>query len=557
MKKWMALLLAVLMVFALVACTNEEKPEEQTPNTNEEPQKPQENEPEKEEKSEEVNEITVIWASEPNTLDPIYSGQMYGDNIFELVFDRMVGYRESETGAPELMDWGVAERWETIDELTWRFYLHDDIYFQDGEHLTAEDVVYTFERTVDPVVAGAGNYQYAYPSLYLEEMTVIDDYTIEFKTSQPVVMFANWMKEFFIFPKHYYETNEFDKLSLNPMGSGPYKLTEYKLNDVLVLERDDHYWGETHRGYIDKITFRFTPEATTRVAELITGNADIVDKLNFSLQEQVESGGAKFVVLASGTRQILGFTQYNDPALLIREVRQAVNYAVDWDTIAQTLLNGFSEGERMRSFAPKQIQDPDIFAYPYDPEKAVELLTQAGYVDNDGDGIVESPDGQPLELDIATPAGRYVMDKEITQAVAQYMGDIGIKANVEIIEWNTFTVDLQAKQTSFDLFCIGMGPSFHMIGDATNLYHESSANYGGWVNDEYTELYDELGGCFDEARAAEIGHRLQEIVAEEAPWVFLYNPPLFYGVSERVEWQAMANGRVFLREAKVIGYDYE
>jgi len=555
MKKLLALLLALLMVFAFAACTNDEPANTDTPDTGKEENKEPEKEENKDPAVEEKNEITVIWASEPNTLDPVYSGQMYGDNIFELVFDRMVGYKESESGAPVLTDWGCAKEWENVDETTWRFTLHDNIYFQDGEQMTTEDVVYTFERTVDPEVGGAGNYQYAYPALFLEEMVVIDDYTIEFKTSQPVVTFPDWMKEFFIFPKHYYETNDFDYLSLNPMGSGPYKMVEYKLNELLVLERDDNYWQDQYRGYVDKINFRFAAEATTRVAELLTGNADIVDKLNFSVREQVEEG-ANFIMLASGTRQYLGLTQYNNPALQIKEVRQAFNYAVDWDTIADTLLNGFSKGERLRSFAPKQIQADDIFTYPYDLEKAKELMTQAGYVDNDGDGVVEGPDGKPLELRMATPAGRYVMDKEIAQTVGQMLGEIGVKVNVEIVEWNSFTPSLQAHETEYDIFQLGSGPSFSIGGDATDMYITSSANYVEWINDEFTELYDELSGCFDQERAKEIEHRLQEIAAEEAPWIFLYNPPLFYGVSDRVEWKAMSNGRTFLRETKVVGYEY-
>ena len=552
MKKLTALLLALLMVFAFAACTNDEPANNEG---NNEPNTENNGNNEENNTSDEVNEITVIWQAEPNTLDPVFSGQMYGDNIFELVFDRMVGYKESETGAPVLTDWGLSKSWENVDELTWRFYLYDNVKFQDGEPLTTEDVVYTFERTVDPELGAAGNYQYAYPALFLDEMVVIDDYTIEFKTSQPVVLFPDWMKEFFIFPKHYYEANEVDFLSINPMGSGPYKMTEYKLNELLVLERDDNYWNDQYRGYLDKITFRFAAEAATRVAELVTGNADIIDKVELTQKTAVEDGGMNFVEIASGTREYIGLVQYNNKHLTVKELRQAINYAVDWDTIANTLMGGYSVGNRLRSFAPTQIQDEDIHQYTYDVAKAQELMASVGYKDNDGDGFVEDANGNAFELTIAVNATN-VMRKDYTQAVAQYMSEAGIKTNVDLVDWNTFTVDLQAKNISQELYVIGSGPAFEISGDATDLYYASSANYVNWINDEYTELYEELGTCFDTERRAEIGHRLQEIAAEEAPWIFLYSPALYYGVSNRVEWTPMANGRTFLREAKVVGYEY-
>lgn len=547
MKKVVSFILALLMIFAFAACSNEE-----TPNTNEQTNNQQNNESnESAEVQEEVNEITVMWADAPMTLDPVYSSDMYGDNLFELIFDRLVGYNSDYELTP-----GIAKSWEMIDEYTWLFHLQENAYFQDGEQVTAEDVKYTFDRTADPEVNCIGNYAYAYPSIYLKECTIIDDFTVQFTTEQPVVLFVDWMKEFFIFPKHYYETNDFDYFTMNPMGSGPYKLVEWKMGEHIIVERDDNYWQDTYRGYIDKITFKFAEEAATRAAELVTGNVDIVDKLNFSLQQTVEDNGANFVIKESGTRQYIGFTQYGHPALQIKEVRQAINYALDFDTMAATLLNGYGVGQRMASMVPAPVTSDKVTAYTYNPEKAVELLAQAGYKDLDGDSFVEDADGNALELLMYTPSGHYVQDKEIAQVVASYIEKIGVKCSVELVEWGSYCDAMDAKALTCDLFFIGSGPAFSVSGDTTDLYAYSSANYGDWVNDEYTALYDELSGCFDKARQQELSDALQLLVQEEAPILFLYYPPLFYGVSDRVEWEPMSNGRTFLREAKVIGYNY-
>ena len=541
MKKWIALCMVVAFLLTAVACTQQPNTSGTTNNTGEE----------KDANAGETNEIAVMIAGEPTTLDPIYSGSMYEDNIFDLVFDRLVRENESYEAEPAL-----ATSWEMVDEYTWRFYLDENAKFQDGEPVTAEDVVYTFERTADPAVGCTGNYAYAYPSLFLESCTALDDYTVEFKTEQPVVLFVDWMNEFYIFPKHIYESNDFEYLSQHPVGSGPYKLESWKIGEYIILNRDPSYWSDSHSGYIDKITWRFTTEASTRASELITGNVDLVDKMNFSFQEQIEDSGKIFEAIQSGTRQYIGITQYNNPALQVKEVRQALNYAIDFDTMAETLLNGYGVGERMASFAPPEIADDRVEAYPYDPDKAVELLEQAGYTDTNEDGFVEDAQGQTVALTLQTPAGHYVQDKEIAQVIASYIEAIGIQCSVELVEWGAYCDAMDAKELTGDLFLIGSGPSFTVSGDATDLYYASSANYGNWIDDDYTRIYEALGKTFDEDEQEDLAYELEKLAHDEAPWIFLYFPPLFYGMSERLDWQPLSNGRIFLRDAKVVGYDY-
>lgn len=495
--------------------------------------------------------LTVINSSGIETLDPCHSNSMIEDDIFREVFDSLVQKDADLNIVPS-----VAMSWENSEDgLTWTFHLRDDVYFHDGGKMTANDVKFTFDRAMDPNTEMDGNYAYNLSFLNIAKIECPDDYTIVFTTNDPCPGFLNCMDQFYIYSEAYYAGLSNEEASKKPMGSGPFIFDEWVMDQYVSLVRNTDYWdNENVATNITKILFRPVPEASTRVSELMTADtsagATVIDKLGTEYKDQIELSNLSFIQLASGTRQFIGLVQYHEDSILLdKNVRQALNYAIDFDTIAATILDGF--GTRASSMVAEPNNNPNLTAYSYDPDKAISLLAEAGYTDTDGDGILEDTDGNDLSLSIASPNGRYLKDSDICQAIADYITKIGIPTAVNTYEWSVFAGNLSSLSLSEDMFLVGSGSDFTAQADLTDFYSGSQAGYTGWVNEEYDNLFDALGKEMDTAKYQEISYQAQELFLDEAPIIFLYYPPLFYGATSNFEWTPLANGRMFFKDAIV------
>lgn len=495
--------------------------------------------------------LTVINSSGVETLDPCHSNSMIEDDIFREVFDTLVQKDADLNIIPS-----VATSWENSEDgYSWTFHLRDDVYFHDGVHMTAHDVKFTFDRAMDPNTEMDGNYAYNLSFLNIAKIECPDDYTIVFTTESPCPGFLNCMDQFYIYSEAYYAGLSNEEASKKPLGSGPFIFDEWVMDQYVSLVRNNDYWdNENVSTNITKILFRPVSEASTRVSELMTADtsagATVIDKIGTEYKEQLELSNLSFIQLASGTRQFIGLIQYHEDSILLNKtVRQALNHAVDFETIAATILNGF--GTRTATMVAAPYNNPNLVPYDYNPDKAISLLAEAGYTDIDNDGVLEDANGNDLSLSIASPNGRYLKDSDICQAVADYITKVGIPTEVHTYEWSVFAGNLSALSLEEDMFLVGSGSDFSAQADLTDFYSGSQAGYTGWVNEEYDSLFEALGKEMDSAKATEISYQAQELFFDEAPIIFLYYPPLFYGATDNLEWTPLANGRMFFKDAIV------
>ena len=545
MKKLTALLLALLMIFAFAACSNPEDPvTPDTPDTeepNNEAQTP-------DNEAADDKTITVLMANPPSTLDPHFSSGWCEAAHRYMIWDNLVTYDHNYQIIPS-----VATEWKMIDELNWEFTIRDDVYFSDGEKLTTEDIKYSFDRIEDPNINATGHFIYCKSGAKIASVEIIDEHTIHFTTEIPNAEFLMWMKEYPILPKHYYEANELDFLAQNPMGSGPFVCTEFNPTDGCTMVRNEDFWGwgeGLNTTNATKIEWRYVPEISTRAAELIAGNADIIEKMSMDFKDQLNESGT-FLEVASGTRQYIGIAQNEgaNPALKDVRVRQALNYAMDVETMCATMFGGF--GERANSYvAPPNNSDTPTFTY--DPDKAKELLKEAGWEDRDGNGVVENEAGEELRLTMVTTVNYATKDKDMAQSVAFYLEEIGIPVILDSVEWSIYAGYRSERDFQHDLFLSTSGPEFYAAGDLADLYHDNGANYIHWNSPVYTELYDELCSSFDQQRKEEIVREIDQLMIDEAPIIYMIYPPIYFGLSERVQWEAWGNTAVFLRDVQVV-----
>jgi peptide/nickel transport system substrate-binding protein len=449
-------------------------------------------------------------------------------NIAEHMFDALTFVNDQLEVEPML-----ATSWELLDDnVTWRFKLRDDVYFWDGEHFNAETVKYVIERGLKKEEFGwSGNTPgFIFDSLGMQGATVVDEYTVDITLGGFFDDFLVFASEIMMHSVEYYENNPLEVVAEMPNGSGPYKLVEWVRDDHITLERWDDYWGELP--LLKTTIYRPIPEASTAVAELLAGGVHVVSKVPPDQSPTIDASGiATTKTVAGGRRVYIGFNQRETggcyDALKDVRVRQALNMAVDIDTILDSLFYG--NGVREGGMVNPPHKAATVQAYPYDPEGAKALLAEAGYADGFG-----------AKCEIGTPNGRYAKDYQIAQAVASYLTEIGIEAEAVPYEWSVYVPMIREKKLP-PMFLLGSGSSLSSAwGDLADFANDST-NYVGWNNEEWNTLKDQLGTTYDLAERKVITDRLQMIVNEDAPWLFIYMQVDWYAVNNDVDWSPRAD----------------
>lgn len=540
MKKIIAFCLMLAMGLTVVSgCTNSTGVDSSSTNSAEEAN------------AGEQDAIVVIQKSEPSTLDPCFSGTIVEGNIMDLIFDPLTTFNEENevVGA-------VAESWEVSDDgQVWTLNLRDDIYFSDGEQLTADDVKYTIDRTLDPATMSSGNYLWVLDGISYESCKVINDFTIEITTSQPCFIVPTYFADnLYVLPEHYYSSIDTTKSQTEPMGSGPYVLESWNTaNSIITLKKNPDYWGikaGTCTGDVETFVWKTIIEDSSRVAEMAAGSADLITDVPIDMSGQIENSGvAKYSCIEGSRRLYFGFAFYNDREFNNKvEFRQALNYAFDGQSCIDTLWGGV--GTYTASCVNMPWKDPDCEPYPYDPEKAKELLDSIGMSDTDGDGWREWK-GEKVTLTIGS-CGNYSKEDEIAQAFAQNLIDIGLETIAKNYDAATYSVAKSERTLDCDLFFNGAGSVMEVQTDLTNFLASNEANYGDWVCEEFDAKMEELSNASDEEDRMQLGYEAQEIMKEDAPMVFFSMANLSYGISHKLDWTPTQNGRINLKNATYI-----
>lgn len=456
--------------------------------------------------------LVIASPNDMDTLDPhAVTGMFPYRSLTYWMFDVLVTADREGKPQPEL-----AREWSRIDPLTWEFKLVENAKFQNGEPVNAEAVKFSFERMQQEDFK---NYNQIFRRTGLSEVKVVDDYTVQLITSAPAPELLFWVSESFIVPPKYYSENDAAFLAENPVGSGPYKLVEWVKDDHITFVANEDYWQGAPP--IKEAVFRVIPEASSRLNELITGNVDLVTGLQPDQAAQANSEVSQMVSVQSWRKMHVGISHDGAEVLRNKLVRQALNYAVDREAIIDTILLGATTP--LQSIVNPPLNNPDLKPYPYDPEKAKQLLSEAGY-----------PDGFTVKFQ--TPIERYGMDKDIAQIIAQYFADVGVKTEFEAIEWGKYLELLDAR--SFEgLYYMGYSTYIVPGPQLGTLICGALDNPGDYCNAEYDALFEKFNTTDDEAVRQEISNQMQALAWEDAPWVFLWRLPLFMGTSKRLQWE--------------------
>lgn len=415
----------------------------------------------------------------------------------------------------------LAESWENVDDTTWSFKLKEGVKFHNGEDLTADDVKFTLERVAkDDTLLEYGNYK------QIKEVQVKSDYEFDIITEAPEPALLNRLSRLGsgILPKDYLETEGWEVFLKEPVGTGPYKLKEWKKDDRLTLVANPDYFGDAAKW--EELVFRSIPEDSTRVSELMTGGVDIAVNVPPTDVERIDATEGVSVKTAPTQRvMMLVLRTAEGNATADPLVREAIDLAIDKQAIVDSLLNGAAEVTRTRVTPGNVGANEDLYGKTlYDPEKAKELLAQAGHADG-------------LTLSLSAPNGRYLKDKETAELMAAMLSEVGITVNLELLEWSAFN-QKYTERTFGDMFFIGYGNSMFDASLALDrMRFERAIGETDYNNPEAEALLKAAESNMNLDERAEQYKQAQQFIADDRPQIYLYQLQAITGVNDRVNYE--------------------
>jgi len=467
--------------------------------------------------------IVIAQGGDAASLDPQLQNDSRSKAILNNVFDTLL-YRNLDLELEPML----ATSWEPLDDTTWEITLREGIVFHNGEAFDAEDVKFTLERPLDADLGSPLASRFS----VIEGVDIIDEFTVHINTTDPFPLLPARLAEWFIIPNEYFAENEADFVAANPVGTGAYTFVEWVLDDRLTLEANADYWRGTPA--IPSITFRPIPENSTRVAALQAGDVDLITEVPAFRQSEVEASEALDVRPVRSTFiQYVALDGTKNPVLADVRVRQAIQYATNVPEIIEVLFEGSAEQIAVPLAHGVFGNDGSIEPYPYDPDRARELLAEAGY-----------PDGITFALD--APVGRYAQDREVAEALVGQWALVGINVELNINEWSVQLTKYRATNNPNNEDPANELVEAHFMGWGTSTFDADDVLWGGfarqpnknnYVNQDVIDLVTEAHTILDQERRAELYGEALEIIHEEVPWLFLFQQFDIYGIRADIVWQ--------------------
>lgn len=473
----------------------------------------------------------TIIAAQPASvaqMDPQITQLSSERSTHDALFDSLLDTDKDMVPIPRL-----ATAWESEDDTTWLLTLRDDVTFHNGEPFNAETVKFNVER-----VLREGFQRFAFLQ-FLESAEVVDDTTVRIKTKTPFPQFLNRMSQFYMVPKAYLEEVGDEEFNLNPVGTGAWKFVEWVPDSHVTLEANEEYWGEVPKA--KTLIWRTIPDEATRMSALLAGEVDHIRGLSPDQFDQVDADANLAATSVESLRTPFFFLYPDSPSgggepLADVRVRQALNYAVNTQAIIDALLGGRASRTATLMIPKLRCYDASIEPYPYDPEKAKELLAEAGY-----------PDGFTIDME-AWSNGPSPKPVETAQAVAADLAAVGITVNLTTPEQQTMLVKQRERAfPPITMWSYGGGAA-DPDDKFWSPYSVEATNHLLYT-DEMQELIAQGRTLISDEDRCPIYQRLQQIVKDEAIILPLYAQHDLYGARADLDWEVWPDERVSFNNA--------
>lgn len=444
--------------------------------------------------------LTVGMDREPAGLDPTASNVTTAVMLYDNIYDSLLRFSNEMKIEPCL-----AESYEQLDDVTYKFSLRKGVKFHNGEELKSSDVLFTFQRLYN-IPSAKGQVSMIDP----DSFDCPDDYTFILKTTVPwSALPAQICSSYLNIVNEKAVTEAGEKYSRNPIGTGPFKFVSWTAGDSIVVERFDEYWGE--KALLKEIKFRIITEATSRVIDLESGGIDIALAVGVTDVERLRNNPKTNLIQHNHTGIRYGAFNCSKEVFSDKRVRQALNYATDVDIIRNVLYDkGLGATPATTSVIPMLPgRNTDLVQYDYNPEKAKALLAEAGY-----------PNGFTVEYNFLANT----TNTRLGEMLQAQWAEVGVELKMAPLESATLSAALNAGEHDF---CTAN--STYALGDTIEgLYsffhssmHGTSRCRAYLSSSEADALLDQARIEKDAAKREQLAKEIQAIIHEEAPWIYI------------------------------------
>ncbi len=467
-----------------------------------------------------AQEITIAIGSEPTTLDP----QLREDGGERAVTDNINETLVARTADGILVPGLATSLPKLVDTKTWEVKLRPGIKFHNGEPFNADAVVFSIKRIINP------DFNSEQISFFetIKDASRVDDLTVRITTDGPDPILPSrlyWMK--MVPPKHAGSP----KFAETPVGTGPYRFVQWLRGRSIKLAVNDAYWGE--KPQVKDINYRFIEESGTRLAGLLAGEFDVITNLLPEFTSRVP----KAVNIQGLEHPIIILNADGGPTKDVR-VRQALNYAVDKEALAEGLYEGYAQ------VAQGQLLSPSFFGfnkavgpYPYDTEKARALLKEAG--------------AEGITVELIGTSGRWLKDREVVEAVAAMWQRVGITAKVRIFEFNEYLNRLFDRKTRGDGIFVVSSNELLDADKSFSAYYRAGGIGSSNSDKELAALIGQARTETNMQKRASLYHQAVKRAHDQAYFVWLLNIEDIYGLSKRVQWEGRVDAKIMVKEMQV------
>jgi peptide/nickel transport system substrate-binding protein len=461
--------------------------------------------------------LRVVLGAEPTSMDPSIDTLKSSLVIANTMLETLAMNTPDQTFVPWL-----AESWESVGPTRWRLKLKRGVKFHNGEPFDAEAVIYSVKVFRETKGLARGWFG------FLAGAERVDDHTVDLVTTSPTAIVPSSLAFLYALPPKHHAQVGSEGFARKPVGTGPWRFVSWTPGVQFKVEPFAGYWGK--KPAVGEIHFRWAPEGSSRVALLETGEVHLAQNIPPVLAERVERSGAARIESVKSIRKVfIQLNIYEGPTADVR-VRRALNHAVDVESIIRTLFRGRAYGRDkgiiLEGF--EGYQGATLQPFKHDPDLAKRLLAEAGH-----------PNG--FSTTLWHPVGRYMLDKEASQAIAGQLARVGVKAELQGMESGAyFSKVSKEKVPGLNFFACGalyMNPLFCSL-----VHLQPGAAFAYGANERTAQFIKRATETLDAAARAKVYQEFENYVyKEQVPWIWLWHQQDIYGASNKVNWKARSD----------------
>ncbi|GAB3036173.1 ABC transporter substrate-binding protein [Natronobiforma cellulositropha] len=472
-----------------------------------------------------LSEIEIILSSTgADTVDPHQSAGIPASSVTTNSYEGLLTRDPTGEVVPAL-----ATDWYRVEPGQYRFELREGVQWHEGGELTAEDVQYSIRRIIDDDVDITSDRQGHV--IGIEDVEIVDDYTVDLVSdglNTAIVTSAASYLGIMVLNKEWVESNDLETVSTEMNGTGPYRLVEFVEEEYAVFEPFEEYWGEPPA--FEQVTYTGITESSTRVNQLLAGEVQLIETLPPADVSRVADHADLSVTSRPSSRVIHGVMDVTVEPWDSKEFRQAMNYAVNNEEYIENVMQGFGTVSSQPALPEMFGYNPDLDPYPYDPERAADLVDESGHAG--------------VEIELSFGVGRMLLDTEFVTAVAGYIDDLpNVTCTVNELDLSTFGTlwSTNHDPDQMDFFAVGYG---HPSYDASQTFQaivlsERVGRFGkveSDARDDIQNLVDQAARTEDRDDREALLQDAAVIAQEEAVWLFLHQQESVYGIDDAFDW---------------------